>query len=123
MKTRAVLTMTLIVMSALPPALSSQSFLGTILGTVRDSSGAVLPGAAITVTNSGTNQIRTAVTNESGDWVVPELIVGEYSVTAELPGFKKEKVDKLRLQVDARLRADLKMEVGQISETVEVTGE
>jgi len=123
MKKRAVLTIALIMMSALPPALLSQSFRGTILGTVRDSSGAVLPAVAITVTNSGTNQSRTAVTNETGDWVVPELIVGEYSVTVELPGFKKEKLDKLRLQVDARLRVDVKMEVGQISETIEVTGE
>ena len=67
MKKRAVLTMALIMMSTLPSALLSQSFRGTILGTVRDSSGAVLPGVAITVTNSGTNQSRTADTNETGD--------------------------------------------------------
>src|SRR5437867_1063836 len=94
MKRRAALTITMIMITALSPALLSQSFRGTILGTVRDSSGAVLPGVAITVTNSGTNQSRTALTNETGDWVVPELIVGEYSVTAELTGFKKEKLDK-----------------------------
>jgi len=100
-----------------------QSFRGTILGTVRDSSGAVLPGVMITVTNVGTNVSRTAVTNETGDFVVPELIVGQYSVTAELPGFKKEVSAGLELDVDQRLRVNLRMQVGNISETVEVTGE
>src|SRR5262249_49958981 len=100
-----------------------QSFRGTILGTVRDTTGAVVPGASITVTNVGTNVSRTAVTNETGDFVIPELAVGSYTLTASLAGFKKEVLAGLDLNVDQRLRADVRMEIGNIADTVEVTAE
>ena len=104
-----------------PVAAFGQSFRGTILGTVRDTTGAVVPGATITVTNVATNVSRTAVTNETGDFVIPELTVGSYSVTASVAGFKKEVLTGLDLNVDQRLRADVRMEVGNIAETIQVT--
>src|SRR5262249_25031784 len=103
----------LVVLATLVPAAAlAQSFRGTILGTVKDRSGAVLPGVSITVTNTGTNISRTAVTNETGDFVIPELIVGVYSLAAELPGFKKEVLTGLEVKVDQRLRSDVRMEIG-----------
>src|SRR5262245_23815671 len=119
-RTQCVVVLALALLSA---AAFGQSFRGTILGTVRDTTGAILPGATITVTNVGTNVSRTAVTNETGDFVIPELIVGRYSLTASLAGFKKEVLTSLDLNVDQRLRADVRMEVGNIAETVEVTAE
>src|SRR2546425_10292073 len=104
-----------------PVAAFGQSFRGTILGTVRDTTGAVVPGATITVTNVATNVSRTAVTNETGDFVIPEPTVGSYSVTASVAGFKKEVLTGLDLNVDQRLRADVRMEVGNIAETIQVT--
>jgi hypothetical protein len=112
-----------VVLAFFSAAALGQSFRGTILGTVRDASGAVLPGVTITVTDQGTNVRRTAVTNETGDFVMPELAVATYSLTAELPGFKKEVLSGLDLSVDQRLRANVRMEIGNIAETVEVRAE
>jgi len=101
----------------------SQSTTGTILGTVKDQSGAVLPGVGITVLNLSTNQNRTAVTNERGDYNVPQIPIGQYSVTAELPGFKTEVRSRIEIQVDQRARIDFTLEVGQVSDKVLVTAE
>ena len=60
---------------------------GTIHGTISDSSGAVVPGVAVTITNAGTNASRMVVADESGHYVAPLLPVGVYSVTVERPGF------------------------------------
>src|SRR5437773_10586245 len=87
--------------------LGAQSFRGTILGTVRDATGAAIPGVTVTVTNTGTNISRTAVSNESGDYVFTEVNIGPYSATGELPGFKTVVLTGLQLDVDQRLRADL----------------
>src|ERR1051326_8991063 len=101
----------------------AQSFRGTILGTVRDTTGAAIPGVSVTAANTGTNISRTAVSNESGDYVFAEMNIGTYSVTGELPGFKKVIVTGLQLDVDQRLRADLTLQVGEINDKVEVTAE
>src|SRR5690349_1021338 len=94
----------------------SQSTTGTILGTVKDQSGAVLPGVEINVLNLSTNQSRTAVTNERGDYSVPQVPIGLYSVTASLPGFKTEVRSRIEIQVDQRARIDFQLEVGQVSD-------
>src|SRR6266699_500160 len=67
----------------------SQLSSGAILGTVTDSSGAVIPGVAITVTNTGTHLVRDAVTNDSGNYRLDLLPVGDYQIEANLPGFRK----------------------------------
>src|SRR5687767_3248509 len=70
-------------------AAAAQDSRGTITGTVRDSSKAVVPGATVTITSAAMGNVVTAVTNESGYFEVPYLIAGTYKVTVELQGFKK----------------------------------
>src|SRR5262245_53432295 len=101
----------------------AQAITGTILGSVSDSSGAVLPGVSITAINTGTNQSRTTITNESGNFSLPSLQIGVYRVEAELTGFKKEIHSGVTLQVDQRARIDFVLTDGQVSETLEVTAE
>lgn len=68
---------------------AAQTSAATLIGTVRDSSGAVLPGATITVTHTARNTSQSTLSNDTGIYVVPALNPGAYSVSAELVGFKK----------------------------------
>jgi len=96
---------------------------GTINGTVVDSSGAVLPGARVTITNAATNQARTTVTNTSGQYSVPFLAPGTYKVEASKDGFANVVRSGLALQVDQTLGINLTLKPGSVQETVEVTGQ
>jgi outer membrane receptor protein involved in Fe transport len=100
----------------------AQTATGQITGTVTDSSGATLPGAKIKVTNEGTGLTREVVSSDRGTYAVPLLPVGAYLVTAEQEGFKLALSSANELKVDQVLRVDLTLEVGAVSETVEVTG-
>ncbi len=93
-----------------------------IIGIVTDASGASIPGVEITATNQGTNQVRSVVTNETGNYRIEPLQVGVYSVSAELPGFRKQVRTDLKVDLDAKVRLDFRLEVGAISEVVEVQG-
>lgn len=93
---------------------------GAVLGTVSDASGALIPGVTITVTNEGTNQSRQAITNETGSYRVEPLQAGLYTVTAELTGFRKEVRTQVNVDVNARVRLDFALQVGTLSETIEV---
>ena len=95
--------------------------LGTITGEVRDSSGAAVAGAAITVRNTATNGIRNATTNEDGAYTIPALVPGMYEVKSERSGFKLATRTGIELQVQQTARVDFALEVGQVSEVVEVT--
>jgi len=101
----------------------AQSTTATITGTVTDASAAVLPGVDIVVTNEGTGMVRNALTNESGNYTVPLLPVGTYRVEADLAGFRKAVVRNITVQVDQKARIDLVLQVGQVSEVVDVTGQ
>src|SRR5881296_892251 len=94
-----------------------------IVGKVTDTTGAVVPGAQVTVTNLGTNITRPVVSNETGDYVVNLLPVGRYSVRIEVPGFKVFTVAELTLVAGDRVRVDAAMEVGQTTEAVNITAE
>jgi len=91
-----------------------------ISGTVKDQSGAVLPGVEITATQTGTGISRTAVTNETGSFVLPSLPLGPYRVEAALPGFRTFVQTGIVLQVDSSTTINPVLEIGQVSETVEV---
>src|ERR687885_2427472 len=78
--------------------LFAQSSTGTIVGTIRDSSGAVLPGVSVTIRNEGTNASRDVVTGASGDFSAPLLPPGSYEVAAELTGFGKKVARNIELQ-------------------------
>jgi hypothetical protein len=103
-------------------AILAQETRGTILGTVRDSSGAVVPGATVTVTNTGTNLSNNAVSNESGAFEVPYLTPGTYTVSATAQGFKKFVQQGVIVNVGGRANVDVILEVGAVTEEVVITG-
>jgi hypothetical protein len=94
---------------------------GTILGTVTDQTGAPVPKVSVTITNTGTQQRRTAVTTDRGDFEVTALDVGEYELQAEATGFRTAIV-KVQLDVDQRARADVQLQLGEVTQRVEVEG-
>jgi Carboxypeptidase regulatory-like domain len=94
---------------------------GTISGTVTDAGGAVLTGASITITNVDNNFERSFTTDEHGDYSVPLLPPGTYRIEVTLPGFRTEVAENIILNVDDRLRIDLSLRVGEVSERVTVT--
>lgn len=101
----------------------SQAPTGEITGTVYDSSGGTIGGASITITNAATNLRRTASTNTSGIYSAPALQPGTYSVKVSVTGFKAEQRSNIDLQVDQIARLDFTLQIGNISETVEVQGQ
>src|SRR2546422_220021 len=96
--------------------------LGEITGTVTDPTGAVVTRAAITVTNLATNQTRQMLTSETGNYTVPFLQPGVYSVRAQGPGFKAATRSRVELQVGDTARVDFNMELGAVTDAVEVQG-
>ncbi len=99
----------------------AQTPTATVTGQARDGSGAAVPGARVVARNVQTNVEREAVTSENGDYTIPLLNVGEYQVSVEKPGFKKAVQTGLVLQVDQKARLDFTLQIGQVSESVEVT--
>jgi hypothetical protein len=102
--------------------LKAQQNNAAVVGTVTDSSGAVLPGATVTLIDTGTNVSETAQTSGSGDYVFPMVQVGTYAVKVEMKGFKTFTSTGLTVAAGDRARVDAKMEVGDISQSVEVSG-
>lgn len=105
-----------------PVWLYGQATEGTILGTVTDPTGAVMPNTSVQVTNTGTGVVRTTTTDASGEYVVTNLPLGTYSVSAEMTGFKKAVHPPVPITVKARVRVDLSLEVGEATQSIEVTG-
>ena len=97
-----------------------QATTAQITGTVTDQSGAVLPGVEITVTQTATGAKRTAVSNETGNYVLASLPVGPYMLEAGLPGFKTYVQSGIVLQVNANPTINVVLQIGQVSDQVEV---
>src|SRR5438105_11576791 len=106
-----------VVFAALP--CFGQTF-GEITGVVTDPAGALVVGAALTVSNPATNLTRTATTNNAGNYTFPSLLPGVYSVKAEMAGFQGEIRGGVELQVQQVARIDFQLKVGSLTETVEV---
>src|ERR1700677_3664406 len=104
-------------------SVSAQLPTGTFLGVVKDSSGAVIPGAAVTIQSVETNQIRRAVTDSNGSYRVPALSVCHYTIKVEHAGFKTETQTGLNLEVGQEAVVDFTIQVGTTAQTVQVTGE
>jgi hypothetical protein len=92
----------------------------TIVGTVSDPSGAAVPNASITVTSVETGQARNLTTSSDGQYVVPDLHIGRYSVRAQGSGFKVVEQKDIVLNVNDRTRVDFKLEVGSTTEQITV---
>jgi hypothetical protein len=98
----------------------AQAVRGTLLGNVNDPQGAAVPGVTVTATETQTNIVRSVVTNQSGYYVFPNMKDGIYKVEAELTGFKKVVRDDVVVKVNSTIRVDLTLEVGNMTETIEV---
>jgi Carboxypeptidase regulatory-like domain/TonB dependent receptor len=105
----------------LAAAAAAQEARGTITGTVRDATKAIVPGASVTVTNVAMGTSVPVVTNEAGVFQAPYLIPGTYRLAVELTGFKKYVRDDLQLRVGDKLELDVVLELGRSEETVNVT--
>src|SRR6188474_186335 len=99
-------------------ALSAQEITGAITGVVTDQSGAVVPGATVTVRNVATNIENSMVTDDTGVYLVSNLPVGPYEVKAELAGFRTYIRSDLEVHVADRLRVNPVLQTGAVSETV-----
>jgi hypothetical protein len=101
----------------------AQQQTGEIFGRLTDNSGAVLPGATVTVAGPALIQPRVVTTSESGTYRVPELPIGTYSVTFELPGFRTVVMQDIRITIGFRAQVNGELELSTVQETVTVTGE
>src|SRR5438045_6534232 len=100
--------------------LAQQGATAGMYGSVTDSQGAVVPGSKVTDTHAGTNQSRTVVTNQEGEFSLPLLPVGEYRIVVEQPGFKRHQQTGILLQVNHNARIDIRLEVGEVTTEVHV---
>src|SRR3954454_20886699 len=112
---RATLASLLVVFSA-----AAEQTTASLVGTITDASGAVMPKVVVRATNLSTNVQRETHTDDTGAYSLPFLTAGDYSVTVTLAGFQVQRVDKVTLQVQQTARQDLSLKVGEVSETVNV---
>src|SRR5688572_3895049 len=97
-----------------------QTVVGRISGTVQDSNGASVPNASVKVINNANNAERTVTTDENGFYTVTNLPVGTYTIEAEQKGYKKALISGQNVTADARVTVDIRLEPGEVSETVEI---
>src|SRR5215510_12722172 len=109
----------LLVSSALAHA---QVTTADLVGTIKDSSGAVVPGVTVALTNEATGVSRSTTTGEGGTYSFTSLQPGRYRLTAELPGFRKVERTGVELQVNQRAQIDLDLEIGLVSESLLIEG-
>jgi len=114
---------TLLIGGLAPASLRAQAVTGSLLGTVTDSSGGVVPNAKVTITEVNTGIKRTMETNASGNYVFPALEPGVYRVSVEQPGFRMAVKDGVNVLVNTTIRADLVLQPGALSETITVIAE
>ena len=98
----------------------SQSTFGTVLGTIKEGSGAVVPNAVVKLTNTGTNAVRSVVTGSSGDYAFPNIEVGNYRLSIETPGFQKLEFSPFELTARQTKRLDGQLQIATQTTTVNV---
>ena len=104
-------------------SLMAQSSTGTatMTGAVTDTTGSVVPGAKITVTNAGAGFVFTSITTPEGTWYIPNLNPGSYQLRIEASGFKTYVQNGIVLRTAEQPRIDVKLEVGNVTESIQVT--
>src|ERR1700693_3546905 len=110
-----------ILVLAFPTNAGAQKDAGSIVGSVKDPSGALISQAAVTVTDVERGSNLSTKTNDAGEYVAGPLRVGRYTVTVEHPGFKKAVSEPVNLDVQQRIAVDISLQVGRISESITVT--
>ena len=100
---------------------SAQTITAAITGTVNDPSGSIVPNAKVIATNTGTNVSFETATNESGLYTFPFVPTGNYTVAVSNAGFKKSVVGPFKLEVNQTARVDIKLEIGETTQTLEIT--
>ncbi|HUG82757.1 MAG TPA: carboxypeptidase-like regulatory domain-containing protein, partial [Bryobacterales bacterium] len=120
-KAMGIVCAVLIAAAILAPSLQAQAITQTIQGLVTDATGAVIPGATVTIKNIGTGLSQTTQTNDTGNYSFPQVQVGNYTVTCTLDGFKTENVGNQRVETGAQVRLNFAMQIGDVTETVEVS--
>jgi hypothetical protein len=114
-------TLALVCACALTPSLIAQGITGTINGTVTDSTGAIIAGAAVTVTQVDTNAVHKVMTSGAGTYSVPQLAPGKYIVKIDAKNFKSFRQSNIVLAIDQVAEVDASLPLGSDTETVEVT--
>ena len=108
---------------SLPIGLSAQVTRGSVTGVIQDPTGAVIPGVAVSVVNQATGTKSEVQSGLAGVYFAPQLMPGTYTVSASAKGFKHLTIEGLKIDVGTTLTQDLKMEVGDVTQRVEVTGQ
>ncbi|HKT11953.1 MAG TPA: carboxypeptidase regulatory-like domain-containing protein [Terriglobia bacterium] len=103
------------------PSLKAQVDRGSISGTVKDTSGALIPGASLTIINTGTQQTTRLSTNNSGIYVATNLPIGKYTITIQKSGFSRSIHTNVTVSVNQTARVDIVLQVGQLTQTVQVS--
>src|SRR5205809_6493124 len=112
----------IVVLIALPTCLVfAQTSTATILGVVKDTTGALIPGVSITIKHTDTGQTRTAISSETGDYIVQLLPVGEYEIITAMPSFKQQVRSGINVAVAQQALSNLTLEVGAPEEKAVVT--
>src|SRR5262245_23175125 len=104
-----------------PALLAQTSNTGTLLGNVSDPSGAVIPGVEIKLQDAATKDVRMTVTNELGRYTFVGIRPGTYALSASLPGFQQALISPVEIAVSRAITINITLQIGQASETVEVT--
>src|SRR4029450_924019 len=119
--TRLAFALSLILTLTCAAGAAAQTTLGRVGGSVLETSGAVLPGATITLTNENTNQVQTTVSSENGTYVFAQVPVGSYKVEIALQGFKTATFSKVTIVVGQEYSLTTRLELGAVAESVDVT--
>ncbi len=114
---------TLVILTAAASLVTAQSFTGRIVGTITDSTGAVVPNAEVKAADPATNRVLRATSNADGNYAFNELPRGEYSIEIAVAGFKHVTRRGIQLAIGQQARVDVRLEVGAVSEAVEVVAD
>ena len=118
---RMVLVFVMLALGSTPAV--AQVLYGSIVGTVTDSSDLTVPGATVTITHAETNQARETTTNETGNYIFPNVAAGTYRVDVTLPGFQSFRAQDIAVRLNAAVRVDAKLNVGALQESVIVSAD
>jgi hypothetical protein len=118
---RLVIPLLFIAATALPAP--GQSYYGGVRGSVLDQNGGALPGAKVSLINEGTNASRSTLTDSTGGYVFSEVVPGTYSLVSEAPGFKKFEQKSVVIGTQQQVAVDLKLQLGEVTESVQVNEE